>query len=98
MQRTAGGTPGSPTPTPASSALLFISRNFRGVASLDQPEKKAEDKEAGKIGRRERGKERKGGRSEKKKEEREGKRPKSRKERRVERKRRKGEGSQQRSP
>ena len=37
--------PGSPTPTPASSALLFISRNFRGVASLDQPEK-AEDKEA----------------------------------------------------
>lgn len=53
--------PGSPAPTPASSTLLSISRNFRGVASLDQP-KKAEDKKSRKkMGRKERGKEGKGG-------------------------------------
>lgn len=59
--------PGSPTPTPASSALLFISRNFRGVASLDQPEK-AEDKEAEeKWGGERGGRKGKGGRSEEEK-------------------------------
>lgn len=59
--------PGSPAPTPASSTLLSISRNFRGVASLDQPEK-AEDKKAGKKwgGKRE-GRKGKGGQNEEEK-------------------------------
>lgn len=83
------GTPGS---MEQSSALLFISRNFRGAGSQDQPEKKAEDEGIEKNGQeREREKKRQKERDPRAVEEEKRRGRKGREgRRRAERKRRKG--------